>query len=192
MRQLARFASLLAMVGATAALPCAAAETASTPPQTPAATSTAADAPASAAAAPAPAAAPAFDNGARPPLPAPIVSPPANVPAPTASFMQTMLGLVAVLALLLGLAWLLKRFGPRQPAGNAQVKLVGALSLGGRERILVVEVGEQWIVVGAAPGQVNALATMPRQEIEGGAESSPASASFAQWLQQTIDKRNKQ
>jgi flagellar biogenesis protein FliO len=28
----------------------------------------------------------------------------------------------------------------------------------------VVEVGEQWIVVGASPGRMNALATMPRQE----------------------------
>jgi flagellar protein FliO/FliZ len=42
--------------------------------------------------------------------------------------------------------------------------MVGALSLGGRERIMVVEVGDQWIVVGASPGRVNALATMPKQE----------------------------
>ena len=33
-----------------------------------------------------------------------------------------------------------------------------ALSVGARERILVVEVGEQWIVVGASPGRMNALA----------------------------------
>lgn len=126
----------------------------------------------------------------RPPLPAPIVSPAAAAPAPAASFTQTMFGLGAVLAVLLGLAWLLKRFGPRQLHGNTHVKLVGALSLGGRERILVVEVGEQWIVVGAAPGQVNALSVMPRQPIEGGLESSPQSASFADWLKQTLEKRN--
>jgi flagellar protein FliO/FliZ len=48
--------------------------------------------------------------------------------------------------------------------GNSNVKLVGSLSVGTRERILVVEVGEQWIVVGASPGRMNALATMPRQE----------------------------
>jgi flagellar protein FliO/FliZ len=118
------------------------------------------------------------------------VSPAVAAPAPSASFTQTMFGLVVVLSLLLGLAWLLKRFGPRQLHGNANVKLVGALSLGGRERILVVEVGEQWIVVGAAPGQVNALSVMPRQEIEGGAGSMPASTSFADWLKQTVEKRN--
>ena len=74
--------------------------------------------------------------------------------------------------------------------------MVGALNLGGRERIMVVEVGDQWIVVGASPGRVNALATMPQAAT--GAEPRrarcsphlPPAASFADWLKQTIDKRN--
>jgi flagellar protein FliO/FliZ len=86
----------------------------------------------------------------------------------------------------------MKRYGPKAQAGSAHVKLVGALNLGGRERIMVVEVGDQWIVVGASPGRINALATMPKQE---GAEPQPAMAGnmpagFADWLKQTIDKRN--
>ncbi|WLI87990.1 flagellar biosynthetic protein FliO [Massilia sp. R2A-15] len=99
-----------------------------------------------------------------------------------------MLGLLAVLA------WFLKRYGPKAAAGSANVRLVGALNLGGRERIMVVEVGDQWIVVGASPGRVNALATMPKRE---GAESAallhphqPPASSFSDWLKQTIDKRN--
>lgn len=211
MRRLARVTCLLAMFAslsaaqAAAAAPAAAstpaaAAAAGTPAAAPPATeppagaaaAAAAAAPAASAAAAAPAAATGFELAARAPLPAPIVSPAATVPTPSASFVNTMLALVAVLALLLGLAWLLKRFGPRQAVGSAQIKLVGAMSLGGRERILVVEVGEQWIVVGAAPGRVNALATLPRQHIPDEANAGPASASFAQWLQQTIEKRSKQ
>jgi flagellar protein FliO/FliZ len=83
-------------------------------------------------------------------------------------------------------------------AGSAHVKLVGALNLGGRERIMVVEVGDQWIVVGASPGRVNALATMPRQAgADGGPAAGallhphqPSASSFSEWLKQTIDKRN--
>jgi flagellar protein FliO/FliZ len=190
MRRLARLICLLAMAAGPAlahaaggAEPAAAAASAS------AASASAPAASPESASATAAASVP-FTLAERPPLPAPIVSPAAAAPAPTASFMQTMFGLVLVLGVLLGLAWAIKRFGPRQLHGNARVKLVGALSLGGRERILVVEVGEQWIVVGAAPGQVNALSVMPRQEIEGGLESSPASASFADWLKQTVEKRN--
>jgi flagellar protein FliO/FliZ len=121
----------------------------------------------------------------------------ANAMSPAAgSLLQTILALTFVLALLGGLAWLMKRFGPRSHVGTVPIRLVGALSLGGRERIMVVEVGNQWIVVGASPGRVNALATMPAQSLAPGADhatlaehQSPA-ASFGDWLKQTIDKRN--
>jgi flagellar protein FliO/FliZ len=129
---------------------------------------------------------------------------PANAPAPSnvlatqapsaaGSLVQTILSLGFVIALLVGLAWLLKRFGPKHITGGTTVKLVGALSVGARERILVVEVGEQWIVVGASPGRMNALATMPRQEIDEStlANAQPiAGANFAEWFKQTIEKRN--
>jgi flagellar protein FliO/FliZ len=121
---------------------------------------------------------------------------PAAMPAPpsaTGSLLQTVFSLLVVLAVLVGLAWLLKRYGPKTVTGNANVKLVGALSVGARERILVVEVGEQWIVVGASPGRMNALATMPRQEGEALPPGPPhvlPSANFAEWFKQTIEKRN--
>ncbi len=142
----------------------------------------------------APAATPAPNQ--RPPQ---VVMPGSATPG-AGSLLQTILALVLVLALLLGMAWVLKRFGPRGMMGaSANVRLVGALNIGGRERIMVVEVGDQWIVVGASPGRVNALATMPRQDgahgqdaqlaAHGTTATTPA-ASFGDWLKNTIDKRN--
>jgi flagellar protein FliO/FliZ len=134
-------------------------------------------------------------------MPPPAAAGPVAMPAgtPTGSLLQTMLALAAVLAVLAALAWFLKRYGPKAGIGGANLRIVGSLSLGGRERLLVVEVGNQWIVVGASPGRVNALATMPRQDGAGGAEPGapgaalaahgPAANSFADWLKQTIDKR---
>ena len=114
----------------------------------------------------------------------------------TGSLLQTLFALIAVLGVLAALAWFLKRYGPKAGAGSANLRVVGALNLGGRERVLVVEVGNQWVVVGASPGRINALATMPKQE---GAEMSGSGATlaphsqpannFADWLKQTIDKR---
>ena len=121
---------------------------------------------------------------------------PAHVGAAPAatSLLQTILALLVVLGTLVGLAWALKRFGPRPAAGTSNLHVVGALNLGGRERIMVVEVGEQWIVVGASPGRINALATMPRQQGIAASQADAATASqapnFAQWLKQTIEKRN--
>lgn len=152
--------------------------------------------PASAIQAPAPGAVPAAA-----PAPVPAAAPSAQVTMPsgsaTGSLLQTMFALIAVLALLAAMAWFLKRYGPRTGGGTANLRIVGSLGLGGRERLLVVEVGDQWIVVGASPGRVNALATMPRQDgataAAGEATLSPHTQgpanNFADWLKQTIDKR---
>ena len=125
---------------------------------------------------------------------------PAGAPmtmAPTSSagsLLQTIFALVFVLALLIGLAWCMKRYGPKVMGGNNKMRVVSSLNLGGRERIVLVEVADQWIVVGASPGRINALATMPRQEGElpqlATAQNGPAAANFSEWLKQTIEKRN--
>ncbi|OON61315.1 flagellar biosynthetic protein FliO [Massilia sp. KIM] len=104
------------------------------------------------------------------------------------------MALVLVLAVLAGLAWFMKRFGGRMMGtSNANLRIVGALNIGGRERIMVVEVGDQWIVVGASPGRVNALATLPRQEgaaADAATQPGAPAASFSDWLKTTIDKRH--
>ena len=159
---------------AETAAPSAAAEVASEKPA------------ATAAAAPAPAAAlPAMPAGA----------PMTMAPTSSAgSLLQTILALVFVLALLIGLAWFMKRYGPKVMGGNNKMRVVSSLNLGGRERIVLVEVADQWIVVGASPGRINALATMPRQEGElpqlATTQNGPAAANFSEWLKQTIEKRN--
>ncbi|MGZ8292534.1 MAG: flagellar biosynthetic protein FliO [Telluria sp.] len=128
--------------------------------------------------------------GARPVQP--MQSP--NVGTSAGNLLQTIFALLLVLGLLAGLAWFMKRYGPKAVAGPANMRMVGALNLGGRERIMVVEVGDQWIVVGASPGRVNALATMPKQHnVEHAAILQPGTApagGFADWLKQTIEKRN--
>jgi len=173
-----------ASVTASAAAPAAASEAA---PASAAATEPAA-APA-ASAAPSPAAAPSA-------LSMTIPTPQPAAPSSGGGLLQTTFALLFVLALMLGLAWFMKRFGPKNfGGGNSNVKLVGSLSVGARERILVVEVGEQWIVVGASPGRMNALATMPRQEggeaaQQAGLSNALPTANFAEWFKQTIDKRN--
>ena len=125
---------------------------------------------------------------------------PAGAPmtmAPTSSagsLLQTIFALMFVLALLIGLAWFMKRYGPKVMGGNNKMRVVSSLNLGGRERIVLVEVADQWIVVGASPGRINALATMPRQEGDlpqlATAQNGPAAANFSEWLKQTIEKRN--
>ncbi|WP_219114733.1 flagellar biosynthetic protein FliO [Janthinobacterium sp. UMAB-56] len=149
---------------------------------------------------PAAAAVPVAAPAAAPAPAAALPAMPAGAPmtmAPTSSagsLLQTIFALVFVLALLIGLAWFMKRYGPKVMGGNNKMRVVSSLNLGGRERIVLVEVADQWIVVGASPGRVNALATMPRQEGElpqlAATQNGPAAANFSEWLKQTIEKRN--
>lgn len=114
--------------------------------------------------------------------------------ASTGSLLQTIAALVFVLALLMALAWAMKRYGPKAMGNSNKMRVVSSLNLGGRERIVLIEVADQWIVVGASPGRINALATIPRQDADLAplptAQNGPAGANFSEWLKQTIEKRN--
>ncbi len=92
--------------------------------------------------------------------------------------LQTIVGLVVVIGLVFGFAWLARRFG-LQPGGSrgGLVKTVGGASLGGKERVTVVEIGDTWLVLGAAPGNVRLLHSMPAGSVS--LESAAASSSPA-------------
>ena len=112
-----------------------------------------------------------------------------TAPSSAGSLVQVIFGLLIVLGLLAGAMWFLKRLGGGRFAPGSVVKIIGGVSVGNRERVMVVEVADQWIVIGVAPGQVNTLATLPRQEhaTPGTAAAAP---NFSAWLKQTIEKRN--
>jgi len=75
---------------------------------------------------------------------------------------QGLLGLAVVLAALMGFFWFLRRFSPGQTGAQGVVKVVGGVMLGPRERLVVVEVGDTWLLLGVGGGQVTRLHDMPR------------------------------
>lgn len=77
--------------------------------------------------------------------------------------LQVTAGLLLVLALIGGLAWAVARLGRFRPSANAAVRVVAAASVGPRERVAVIEVAGQWLVVGVAPGSVNLLDKLAAQ-----------------------------
>ena len=121
----------------------------------------------------------------------------AVVPAPGAlgagSMLQFGLGLAIVLGLIVAAGWFMKRFSIG-PSAAGLIKVVAGASVGQRERVVVVEIGDTWMVLGVAPGRVNALHTLPRGEIASsgptqGGTAVPAPAAFAAWLKDTMEKR---
>ncbi len=81
---------------------------------------------------------------------------------PGTGLLQGLLGLVAVFAALGVFFWFLRRFSPGQTGAHGAVKVVGGVMLGPRERLVVVEVADTWLLLGVGAGQVRTLHTLPR------------------------------
>lgn len=112
-------------------------------------------------------------------------------PVSFGGMLQVLFGLGMVLAAVAGTAWLLRRFSPGQIGAGGVVKVIGGVAVGPKERLVLVEIGETWLVLGVAPGRVNALHTLPRPDGGGGVPPSTAGQDhgFPLWLKQAIQGR---
>lgn len=118
----------------------------------------------------------------------------AEAPSPISSMLQVIFGLLVVLAVMAGLAWLLKRFNMQQGNNNAVAKIVGGVSVGSRERLIVVEVADRWLVVGVAPGQITNIANLDKSNAQvfpstNTAEGKPALDTFSKWLGDALNNK---
>jgi flagellar protein FliO/FliZ len=109
------------------------------------------------------------------------------------SMLQFGFGLMLVLGLIVAAGWFMKRFSIG-PSASGIVKVIAGAAVGQRERVVIVEVGDTWMVVGVAPGRVSPLHTMPRGEMPSTSTQSniPAAINppaFAAWLRDTMEKR---
>jgi flagellar protein FliO/FliZ len=109
--------------------------------------------------------------------------------SPSGSLLQILFGLFVVLGLMGLAAWLFKRVGPTGLGNKIPMKIIAGLNVGNRERILVVEVADQWLVVGISPHQINTLATLEKQEhLLVTTEHAGQLPPFASWLAKAINK----
>ncbi|MGD8908277.1 MAG: flagellar biosynthetic protein FliO [Chromatiales bacterium] len=82
----------------------------------------------------------------------------------TESLFQTAGGLLLILLLILGGAWLFKRYGSLPMGGKGLIKVLGGASVGARERVVLIEVENIRLLLGVAPGQVRTLHRLPMDE----------------------------
>lgn len=100
--------------------------------------------------------------------------------------------MAAVLALVVGLillcAYLLKRLGPAQAMGARRLRVVASQAVGPRERVVVLELAGEWLVVGVGGGQVSRLHVLPEppQETGPGGRASNVPESFAARLGEVL------
>lgn len=101
-------------------------------------------------------------------------------------------GLLLVLLLIVAIAWLMRRMGGMASLGGQSMKIVAALSVGTREKVLLIEVGDKQILLGVAPGRVSCLQSFESPVIDSKpAQGSDFSSTIKQLLKQRTDMSDK-
>jgi flagellar protein FliO/FliZ len=105
---------------------------------------------------------------------------------------QMLLGLAVVLGLLLGSLWLIKRLSTPRGAA-AGLKVLGAVPVGPRERVVLVEIAGQVLVLGVTPNSVRTLHTLAADALQHTPETPAAVhplGDFPSWLKRSLERRN--
>lgn len=123
----------------------------------------------------------------------------ANNPAPKSNSAAQLANLVGGLALILvliyGLSWFVKRFSQGGFMQNPAMKILATMPLGTRERLMLVEVGGQQLLLGVTATAINTLHVFTEPVILAG-EKSPqpaaqrATSEFSQKLMAILQQKN--
>ncbi|ORL62224.1 flagellar biosynthetic protein FliO [Pseudomonas putida] len=103
---------------------------------------------------------------------------------------QMVFGLLLVVGLIFFLAWLLRRMQGAAPRGTQVIEIVGSRAIGPRDRLLLVQVGKEQILIGHTPGSIEALHVLA-EPVEVPAGARPATPEFAQRLLELMGKDQK-
>ncbi|PKM01670.1 MAG: flagellar biosynthetic protein FliO [Gammaproteobacteria bacterium HGW-Gammaproteobacteria-6] len=89
-------------------------------------------------------------------------------PELAAMAMRVVLSLVAVIAVVMLAAWMMRRLQSGISSAPRRLRVLESHSLGVKERMVLVAVGEQQILLGIAPGHVHTLHVLstPLPELE--------------------------
>lgn len=115
--------------------------------------------------------------------------PAAAAPAAEIDIATTLAALMLVVMLILFLAWLLKRMKlPGLQGGDASLRILRQLPVGQRERIVLLQVGEEQMLVGVTQHNISLLSKLeqplPVDETQSGGE-------FASHLSTLLKKNGK-
>lgn len=104
---------------------------------------------------------------------------------------KTAAALALVIAIILACTALLRRWNTQRFHHGAHIKVVGTSAVGNRERVVVVQVEDTWLVLGVGSGRITKLHELPVPE--GRKETSSSSQNgFSRRLTQAMKSYSKQ
>lgn len=107
-------------------------------------------------------------------------------PFNVAGLFDVVIGLAFIVFLIFALAFLFKKYGSAGVGMGGLIKVVAAMSLGGRDRIALITVGQKQMLLGISPGRIATLHVFEEalEDITASAgQSQNPSSEFAKKLQ---------
>ena len=104
------------------------------------------------------------------------------------------IGLLIVLCVFFLCVWGVRKLGGLSVSGAEKMRVVGGLSLGMREKVILLQVGNKQLILGVTPGRIETLHVLEGDDclLKEEALSSNAASGFAQKLLQAIKARSEQ
>ncbi|EHJ94159.1 flagellar biosynthetic protein FliO [Vreelandella boliviensis] len=99
---------------------------------------------------------------------------------------KTAAALALVIAIILICTALLKRWSNHTTRHGANLRIVGSTAVGNRERIVIVEVEDTWLVVGVGSGRITKLHERPAPEERPPTPSATPSSRFSRRLSKAL------
>lgn len=103
------------------------------------------------------------------------------------SVLSVVLSLILVVAIIFLLAWAMRRMGGTAFKSHSFLKILGGVSMGARERIVLVQVGDEQILLGVAPGRIQTLHKLDKP-LQGTESRDFSGVSFAERLKTLVSK----
>ena len=107
-------------------------------------------------------------------------------PFSTANLGEWTIGLLVILMIIGAVAWFAKRFSHLGMQQAGHLKVITGISVGSREKVLLVRAGEQHLLIGVAPGQVQTLHSFAKGEIP---DTPSQVGSFKQSMRDVMAKK---
>jgi len=103
----------------------------------------------------------------------------------TSNLLQMILALGVVVVLIVGLSYAVRKFNMFSVGSSAHIRIVSGLALSNKDRLLLVQVGEEQLLISTSPGRVQKIHEMqaPIDLAEAGEGKASSGQNFSSLLQ---------
>lgn len=100
------------------------------------------------------------------------------------------MALLFIVILIMAVSWFIRRFGQGVLANTSHMKIVATMPLGTRERVMLVEIGGQQLLLGVTATQINTLHVFPEPVIIASQNQAVPVSEFSRKLMSILQQKN--